>query len=109
NTLTGAPRAEALSYRAVAQYHLIQGATELSQNERTRQYQAALADLETALRTNENGLDLYYRGLLLEALDNPEDALRVYQYVVYWSQFYEYPFLESVQARLEALQEEENT
>ncbi len=107
NTLTGAQRAEALSYRAVAQYHLTQDATELSQNERTRQYQAALADLETALRTNENGLDLYYRGLLLEALDNPEDALRVYQYVAYWSQFYNYPFLENVQARIEALQEEE--
>ncbi|MCL4879855.1 MAG: hypothetical protein KJ064_24570 [Anaerolineae bacterium] len=106
NELTGADRAEALSYRAKATYHLTTEDGTLSRNERNRRYQAALADMDAALAVNENGLDLYYRGLLLEALDNQTDALHVYEYVAYWAQFYDYPFLEEMQAHIESLREE---
>lgn len=107
--LTPEQRVEALSYRAKAQYHLTLANEELSQNERNRQYQAALSDLSDALEVNENGLDLYYRGLLQEALEETADAIRTYQYILYWSQFYNYPFIEDVQSRIETLQESEAT
>jgi hypothetical protein len=76
---------------------------DLSQNQRQTAYQRALDDLEATLAVNETALDQYYRGLVLEQLGNPEEALLAYEWVAYWSQFYDYPFIEDVQDRIEEL------
>lgn len=105
NDLSDSQQLIALSYRAKVIYHQTLANDDLSNNERTRNLEDALTDINAALANDENGLDLYYKGLILEALDETDAALKNYQYVVYWSQFYDYPFTEDVQARIEALQE----
>jgi tetratricopeptide (TPR) repeat protein len=99
----------ARSLRAKARYHVTLDTDEgdLSQFQRQTAYQQALDDIETVLDTNETALDQYYRGLILEQLNNPEEALLAYEWVEYWSQFYGYPFIEEVEDRITELRPEE--
>jgi tetratricopeptide (TPR) repeat protein len=99
----------ARSLRAKARYHVTLDTDEgdLSQFQRQTAYQQALDDIETVLDTNETALDQYYRGLILEQLNNPEEALLAYEWVEYWSQFYDYPFIEEVEDRITELRPEE--
>ncbi|HLA45431.1 MAG TPA: hypothetical protein VJZ27_18420, partial [Aggregatilineales bacterium] len=110
-TLSEAQALEARSYRAKAVYHVTVDADDntLNQNQRTLAYQQVLADLDLVLAVNENPVDVYYRGLVLQELEETDSAVRSYEWLEYWSQFYEYPFMDDVQARLEELRPPEET
>lgn len=104
NQLDEAGALQALAYRAKATYHLTLADSALSNNERQRAYTRALADIDVVLTLQETGLNQYYRGLILEQLEDTAGAVLSYTWVNYWAQFYEYPFAEDAQTRLEALQ-----
>lgn len=98
---------EAYAYRAHARYEVTQAIPEgeISRNERSRANQQALEDIEIALAQAQPPIYLYYRGLIQEALEEPQAALSAYNWIIYWSQFYNYPFIEAVQKRAEAITE----
>jgi tetratricopeptide (TPR) repeat protein len=89
---TDALRAEAYAYRAQARYHDTLESIAASDDEQEQAFRAALRDVEQALALREDALDHYYRGLLLEALDDPIPALEEYRWVLYWADQYDYPF-----------------
>jgi tetratricopeptide (TPR) repeat protein len=107
--LDSAAALQAQAYRAKATYHLTLADSRLSNNERQRAFTRALTDIEAVLAVQQTGLNQYYRGLILEALENPGGAILAYTWVNYWAQFYAYPFAEDAQARLEALQPESSS
>jgi hypothetical protein len=55
----------------------------------------SLTDVSQALSVRESSVDHYYRGLILEASDQPVRALEEYQWLLYWSEVYPYPFRNS--------------
>jgi len=77
-------------YRARAHYHL-------------GNFGDALNAIDRALAGGDTGSRHYLRGQILEARDEPEQALREYEWVLTWSAIYPYPFVSDVEARLEAL------
>jgi hypothetical protein len=86
-------RAEAYSYRGQAGYWDTQRrGLSLSEGERQLAYQLALNDLTQALTVRESVVDHYYRGLILEELNDPLRAYEEYQWVDYWGDVYPYPF-----------------
>lgn len=97
-------KADARSYRAQARYRL---AAETASPQ--REYELALTDLNQAISQQENAVSQYYRGLILEALNRPDDALAAYDWIVFWASRYHYPFIEDVQARIEELRPDEET
>jgi len=103
-----AQQALALGYRAKALYHQTQDTPEgdLTPNEIAIAYDNALTDIETALAANQTALNHYYRALVLEGLNDIEEAIKGYQWITYWAEFYEYPFIDDVTERLEALVED---
>jgi tetratricopeptide (TPR) repeat protein len=88
-----AEQADAYSYRAQAAYQetMRQGRA-LSPEDRQLALQLALNDVTQALTVRDRAVDHYYRGLILEELGNLVKALDEYQWVVYWSAVYPYPF-----------------
>lgn len=74
--------------------------------------ETALTDLLDRLRSAmeriETGENYYLLGRLYAALENYPAALRAYEWVVFWDQVYNYPFIEDVESALadiKALQE----
>jgi hypothetical protein len=93
---TEAQRADAYAYRAQARYwDTRQRGASLSASERRLAYQLAENDLTQALAIRESSVDHYYRGLILEALDETFQAYDEYQWIMYWSDVYRYPFADS--------------
>lgn len=104
-TLSGIELADALSYRTEADFALLlENATEEAPLE-TSAIEPLLARLQQALTVRETAADYYLLGRLLSASEQPAAALNAYQYVLYWSQFYAYPFTEDVQDAVETLTE----
>ncbi len=88
-----AQQADAVSLRAQALYHdTVNRGPSLSDEERQQNYQHALDDLDRALAVRESAVDHYYRGLVLEELDEPLRAYDEYQWVMWWGELYPYPF-----------------
>ena len=88
-------QAEALSLRAQAQYHLTlqrQGQGTTSAGQGRLSLQLALNDLTQAMLMRDDPVDQYYRGLILEALKEPVRAIESYRWLLFWSQWYRYPF-----------------
>jgi tetratricopeptide (TPR) repeat protein len=79
-------------YRARALYH-------------TGAFDNALNEVNAALSASETGSRRFLRGEILEALAQPEEAVREYEWVLAWSEIYPYPFLPDARERLEALRE----
>lgn len=113
-TLTEASqKAEALSLRAQAQYHLTvqrqAGQAGTSAGQGRLALQLALNDLNQALLVRDDPIDQYYRGLILEALGEPVQARESYRWILFWSRWYRYPFagtaFETHAAEVEALAE----
>ncbi len=98
-------RAQALSYRAQARYHeTLRRQAALSDQQRQAELQAALGDIEAALRVRETALDEYTHGLILETLEKPQPAYEAYLWVDIWRENYPYPFAdEDFQTRFEAV------
>lgn len=101
--LEPADAALALGYRAKALYNTTLAADNLTPNEQTVAFQNALRDIDNAIAADDTAHNRYYKGLILEALDENIAARLTYDVVIYWSQFYDYPFIEDVQARIDAL------
>ncbi len=97
-------RAEALSYRAQARYHIvIRQRAALDDDERESELRQALEDTAQALAIRESMLDRYYRGRLFDALEDPMRAFEQYRWVAFWDAQYDYPFTGSdFEARLAA-------
>ncbi|MBZ0275953.1 MAG: tetratricopeptide repeat protein, partial [Anaerolineae bacterium] len=66
-------------------------------------YADALKAVDAALGAGETGGRHYLRGLILEGLTQPDNAIREYEWVALWGQVYPYPFLPDAQNRLDAL------
>ncbi|NJK30937.1 MAG: hypothetical protein HC927_00235, partial [Deltaproteobacteria bacterium] len=93
-------------YRAKAAYHVaLDTAEELGPRGLQNALNAALDDLESALDVQQTPLNVYYQGLIQEALEQPERALAAYRWVNYWAQFYDYPFAGAVAERIAALED----
>lgn len=69
------------------------------------QYQDALSSIQSALDNTETGSRHFLRGQILEALEQPEQAVREYEWVLTWSEIYPYSFLPDARRRLNALRE----
>lgn len=67
------------------------------------QYADALEAVDTLLNAQDTVSGHYLRGLILEAQGDRAGAQREYEWVLAWSQFYRFPFIEDVQTRLDAL------
>ncbi len=85
-------RAKAYAYRAQALYGDALERESLSEDDQMQIFRSALRDVEQALTLREDAIDHYYRALILEALAEPVQALEEYQWLVYWSDRYAYPF-----------------
>lgn len=83
-------QAVANEYRARAQFLL-------------GEYDSALSSVDNALNTLETGSRHFLRGQILEALDQPEQALREYEWIMTWSEVYPYPFVPDARRRLNNL------
>lgn len=101
-------RADGYSYRAQARYWDTERRTAaLGEAEQQLAYELALNDVTQALAVRESAVDHYYRGLILDELDRAAQALEEYQWVVFWSDFYSYPFrTEAFDERVAALFEQ---
>lgn len=66
------------------------------------QFSDALLRINSALTNAETGRRRFLRGEILEALEQPEAAIREYEWVLTWGEIYAYPFLPDVRDRLEA-------
>jgi tetratricopeptide (TPR) repeat protein len=66
----------------------------------------ALNAIDRALAAGDTGSRHYLRGQILEAQNEPEAALREYEWVLTWGTVYPYSFLPDAEARVEALREE---
>jgi tetratricopeptide (TPR) repeat protein len=69
------------------------------------QFNDALVRVDNALAAAETGSRRFLRGEILEALEQPEAAIREYEWVLTWGEIYAYPFLPDVRDRLEAARE----
>ena len=67
-------------------------------------YDNALRSVEAALLDTETGSRRFLRGQIFEALEQPEDAIGDYEWVVTWSEIYPYPFLPDARRRLRDLE-----
>jgi Tfp pilus assembly protein PilF len=79
-------------YRARAQYRL-------------GNYADALRQINAALLAGETGYRHYLRGLIFEAQEQNEFALRDYDWVLTWGAIYPYSFLPDARKRYEALKD----
>lgn len=70
----------------------------------TGQFNDALTRINAALTNAETGRRRFLKGEILEALQQPEAAIREYEWVLTWGEIYAYPFLPGVRDRLEAAQ-----
>jgi tetratricopeptide (TPR) repeat protein len=66
-------------------------------------YNNGFLNLNAAIQIADTGTRHYYLGLIFEALRDYPRALQEYQWVVFWSEIYDYPFTEDAQARAEEL------
>jgi len=71
----------------------------------TGQFNDALVGINSALSAAETGRRRFLRGEILEALEQPEAAVREYEWVLTWGEIYAYPFLPDVRDRLETLRD----
>lgn len=91
----------AIGYLGVARYQISREDESLNNNQRTRALEQARGELTDALSDQQRPFFLHHQGLILEALADDAQAQRIYNWVVYWAQFYPYPLLEEVQDRLD--------
>lgn len=90
-------RLTALSYRGKARYHLtLDNQENISNGQFIREMNDALSNIDEVLEERTNPFDLYYRGRINQALEEFEEALSAYGWVVYWSQFYDYEYIGDV-------------
>lgn len=100
-------QAEAHSLRAQAQYHLTLQQGEALTGQGRLALQLALNDLVQALLVRDDPVDQYYRGLILEALNDPIRAAESYRWIRFWAQPYRYPFVDATfEARVAVVEDQ---
>ena len=102
DTLNGTLRGDALIYQAEAQFALLNERT-VSASIREEQLTAILAKVNESILLHQTPNAYYLQGRLYEELNSPAAALRSYEWISYWTQFYAYPFGEDVQNALPRL------
>jgi tetratricopeptide (TPR) repeat protein len=88
--LDGPAQAAARLYRGMLRYE-------------AEDYDAALEDLNAALRASASGIGHYYRARTLQALGRSAQAIRDYEWLMAWSGVYRFPFMDDVHAQLRVL------
>jgi tetratricopeptide (TPR) repeat protein len=68
-----------------------------------QRYADALEAVDSLLSAQNSASGHYLRGLILQAQGDRAGAQREYEWVLTWSQFYTFPFIEDVRTRLDAL------
>jgi tetratricopeptide (TPR) repeat protein len=63
----------------------------------------AFLNIEAALKIGETGTRHYYRGLILDQLQDYDRAALEYEWVLFWDQIYDYPFADDAEEKLERL------
>ncbi len=91
-TLTADQQASARVYRAEAEFAQLLENTTISASNRTTALQAIRQTVQSALAVRESAEDYYLLARVLNELEQPQQALEAYSWIVYWNQFYEYPF-----------------
>ena len=79
-------------------------ARDINDNLRQQELESILAIVDEAISLHQTPEAYFVLGQVLEGLDQPREALRAYEWVAYWTQFYEYPFggrVERIIPRLE--------
>lgn len=95
-----AERADALAYRAEADFAAAQDDLE------TATLQRLVSQVQEALAIRETGADYYLLGRIYSALEELRPAQTALEWVVYWNQDYEYPFGRDAREALENIQEQ---
>ena len=72
-------------------------------------YSNALEAVNAALGRVETGSRHYWRGLIYEALEQPDNAIREYEWVSAWNAVYDYPFADAAKTRIRRFLEPEVT
>ncbi|MCI0712649.1 MAG: tetratricopeptide repeat protein [Chloroflexi bacterium] len=102
-TLSGEQRGQALLYRAEAQFQTIgEAATE-------EEIEAMLSSVNEALRLSQSPEAYFLLGRILEQMGNGAQALEAYEWLAYWTQFYDYPFSDEIAESIAELTGEEST
>ncbi|MBI5932051.1 MAG: hypothetical protein HY862_22275 [Chloroflexi bacterium] len=92
SALTPDQRANASVYQAEANFAQLLENTTISASNRRTALQAIRQTVQNALAVRESAEDYYLLARVLTELEEPEQALEAYSWIVYWNQFYEYPF-----------------
>jgi tetratricopeptide (TPR) repeat protein len=90
DVLQGESRAIAQLYRGMLRYY-------------ENDFNSALSDLNAAVETLDSAAAHFYRGQALFELQQYDEALRDFEWVVYWSGTYRYEFTEDAESRIETI------
>lgn len=86
NGLNPQNQAVAHLYRGIAMYD-------------TKQLDVGLIELNRSLALTDSGTARYFRALINDTQNRPEQALLDYHWLLYWSNFTKYPFIDDVRER----------
>lgn len=104
-TLTPEQQQEAAYYQARAQYELVVSDDTLTQNQINAQLTPLIAQTTALVAENPTAESYYFLGQLYETTEQPEQALRTYQWVNFWQDEFDYPFGDDLTNRIDEIEE----
>ncbi len=99
-TLTPEQQAEASYYQTHANFELVLANDSLTQAQITAQMTPLITQALTFVQENPTAERYYFLGQLYEVAAQPEEALRIYQWIHYWGDEFNYPFEDDLTNRI---------
>jgi tetratricopeptide (TPR) repeat protein len=109
SALPPAQQADARAYRAEAEFALLSENRDLTESARATALEGIRQELEQALAVRETAEDYYLLAQVLAELGQDQQALAAYEWVVYWNQFYSYPFGSDAERAIRPLRDQIET